>query len=73
MMIFSSGPGGSASQSVVMAGNLVIGVMISLSLQALGQFSSIRCCSQFPLPANRGVEQLFPPTRTSRGGLKLFF
>lgn len=72
-MIFSSGPGGPASQSLVMAGNLVVGVMTSLSLQALGQFRSICCCSWFPLPANRGVEQLFPATQTSRGGLKFFF
>jgi len=39
MMTFSSGFGGSASQSLVKAGNLVVRVMISLSLQALSQFS----------------------------------
>lgn len=55
-----------------MTGNLVAGVMISPSLQTLGQFRRICCHSLFPPPTNRGME-LFPPTWTSRSGLKLFF
>lgn len=70
---FLSGPGGPASQSLIMTGNLVVGVMISLSLQTLGQFRRTCCHSLFPPPTNRGMEQLLPPTWTSRGGLKWFF
>lgn len=59
-MIFSSWLGGLASQSLVMAGKLVVGVMIPLNLQALDHFRSTCCQSWFPPPAKKGVGATAP-------------